>query len=143
MLSGFKSLKIFTKISILDICLGSECASVTYAKNLLLLYQKSCHNKALIKFLHRHCVKSVRFWSFSGPYSIQMRENTDQKNSEYGYSSRSEFWSFYSDPFRFREDYENNNAESNTFFKGTKILTLTIYNPGRNTSKLSKFFLQV
>ena len=31
-----------------------------------------------------HCVKSVRIRSFSGPYSVQMRENTDLKNSEYG-----------------------------------------------------------
>ena len=45
---------------------------------------------------HVHCVKSVRIWSYSGPYfnefglsispySVRMRENTDQNNSEYGY----------------------------------------------------------
>ena len=34
-----------------------------------------------------HCVKSVRFRSFSGPYSVRMRENTDQKNAEYGHFS--------------------------------------------------------
>ena len=33
-------------------------------------------------------MKSVRIWSFSGPYSVRMRENTDQKNSEYGHFSR-------------------------------------------------------
>ena len=43
-----------------------------------------------------HCVKSVRIQSFSGPhfpYSVQMRENTEQKNSEYGHflCSRSYF----------------------------------------------------
>ena len=38
-----------------------------------------------------HCVKSVRIQSFSGPYSVQMRENTDQKNSEYGLFLRSEY----------------------------------------------------
>ena len=27
------------------------------------------------------CVKSVRIWSYSGPYSFRLRENTDQKNS--------------------------------------------------------------
>ena len=32
-----------------------------------------------------HCVKSVRIRSSSGPYSVRMRENTDQKNSEHGY----------------------------------------------------------
>ena len=36
-----------------------------------------------------HCVKSVRFRSFPGPYSVRMRKNTDQKNSEYGLFSRS------------------------------------------------------
>ena len=35
-----------------------------------------------------HCVKSVRIQSFSGPYSVRMRENTDQKISEYGHFSR-------------------------------------------------------
>ena len=37
-----------------------------------------------------HCVKSVRIWNFSGPYSVRMWENTDQKNFEYGHFSRSE-----------------------------------------------------
>ena len=40
----------------------------------------------------------------------------------------------------FREDYKNDNAKSNTFFKGTKILTLIIHNPGRYASKPSKAF---
>ena len=30
-----------------------------------------------------HCVKSVRIQSYSGPYSVRMRENTDQNNSKY------------------------------------------------------------
>ena len=34
-------------------------------------------------------MESVGIWSFSGPYSVQMRENKDQKNSEYGHFSRS------------------------------------------------------
>ena len=55
-----------------------------------------------------HCVKSVRIWSYSGPYfpafgqnteryggispySVQIRENTDQ-NFEYGHFSRSVFF---------------------------------------------------
>ena len=32
-----------------------------------------------------HSVKSVSIWS----YSVRMRENTDEKNSEYGHFSRS------------------------------------------------------
>ena len=47
-----------------------------------------------------HCPKSVRIRSFSGPYfsalsissySVRIRENKDQKNSEYGHFSRSVF----------------------------------------------------
>ena len=36
-----------------------------------------------------HCVKSVRIRRFFGPYSVQMRENTNQKNSEQGHFSHS------------------------------------------------------
>ena len=35
-----------------------------------------------------HCVKSVRIRSISGLYSVRMRENTDQDNSDYGHFSR-------------------------------------------------------
>ena len=37
------------------------------------------------KHLFDHCVKSVRIWNYSGPYSVRMWENTDQNNSEYGH----------------------------------------------------------
>ena len=44
-----------------------------------------------------HCVKIVRIRSFSGPYfpafwlnTVQMRENTEQKNSEYRHFLRSD-----------------------------------------------------
>ena len=30
-----------------------------------------------------NCVKSVCIWSYSGPYLVPMRENTEQNNSEY------------------------------------------------------------
>ena len=47
--------------------------------------------------MSRHYVKSVRIWSYSGPYfphldliySVRMRENADQNNSEYKHFSRS------------------------------------------------------
>ena len=32
-----------------------------------------------------HCVENVRIRSYSGPYSVQMRESTDENNSEYGH----------------------------------------------------------
>ena len=39
---------------------------------------------------NKHCLKSARIWRFSGLYSVWIRENMDQKNSEYRHSSRSE-----------------------------------------------------
>ena len=51
--------------------------------------------------LKMNWIKQVRIWTFSGPYflavglqnkylySVRMRENKDQKNSEYGHFSRS------------------------------------------------------
>ena len=46
----------------------------------------------LIYALRGKCPYLKFFWSvFSHvPYSVQMRENTDQKNSEYGYFSRTD-----------------------------------------------------
>ena len=55
----------------------------------------------LIKEYTNHCGKSVHIRSYSGPhflafglrispYSVRMRENADQNNSEYGYSPSSE-----------------------------------------------------
>ena len=44
--------------------------------------------------INKHCVKSVRNQSFSGPYSLRMRENTNQKNFEYGHISCSENYIF-------------------------------------------------
>ena len=38
----------------------------------------------------KHCVKSIRIPSYSGPYSVRMRENTDQNNSKYEHFLRSE-----------------------------------------------------
>ena len=59
--------------------------------------------KRICNTLRRKCPYSEFFWSvFSrirteygeirsvSPYSVQMRENTDQKNSKYGYFSRSD-----------------------------------------------------
>ena len=58
--------------------------------------------------LHGKCPQSEFFWSLfsrirtkygeilpNSPYSVQMRENTDQKNSEYGHFSRSVFLTSY------------------------------------------------
>ena len=44
---------------------------------------------------NNHCIKSVCILSYSGPYSVRMRENTDQKNFESGHFSCSESVSFW------------------------------------------------
>ena len=36
-----------------------------------------------------HCTKSVHIRSYSGPYSVRMRENTDHNNTEYEHFSGS------------------------------------------------------
>ena len=54
-------------------------------------------NKITFVFaLHEKCPYSeffwpvfFRIWTEYSPYSVRMRENTDQKNSEYGHFSRS------------------------------------------------------
>ena len=43
----------------------------------------------LILVIVAHCLNSVHIRSFSGPFSVQMRKNTDQKISEYEHFSRS------------------------------------------------------
>ena len=47
-----------------------------------------------------HCVKTVRNRSFSGPHSVGMRENTDQRNSEHGHFLRSGFSCFLQESMR-------------------------------------------
>ena len=43
-----------------------------------------------IILIPKHFMKSVRIRIFSGPYSVRILENKDQKSSEYGLFSRSE-----------------------------------------------------
>ena len=61
-------------------------------------WKSNIYNRSNI--LPIHCVKSVRIWSYSGPYftafglrispySIRMLENAEQNNSEYRHVSRS------------------------------------------------------
>ena len=50
-------------------------------------YELQWYYKLQISFVETvRCVKNVRIRNFSGSYSVGMRENTDQKNSEYGRS---------------------------------------------------------
>ena len=66
-----------------------------------------------------HCVKSIRIRSYSGPYSVRMRENTDQNNSEYGYFLRSE--SACDNPAEFMEIMENLRINSKRVWKGACV----------------------
>ena len=84
--NSWKSLTIFANISILDIWPGCE-----YASEPELVFPMQLHEK---------CPYSEFFWSIFlrilteygetrsiSPYSVQIWENTDQKNSEYGHFS--------------------------------------------------------
>ena len=88
-----KPLCMFTKNSIIDAHLDSKYASA-FTWRLLQMFLS----------LSRKCPYSELFWSiFSliwteqgeilriSPYSVRMRENTDQNNSEYGHFSHSVF----------------------------------------------------
>ena len=68
--------------------------------------QESIHNKH-VGYIKQYMVyakdignSQIYHRGFSGPYSIQMWENTDQKNYEYGHFSRnvSDHYSSYSNP---------------------------------------------
>ena len=72
----------------------------------------------------KHCVKSVRIRSYSGPYSVRMREIVDQKNSEYRHFSRSE------------DDHDTTKMPINVEMK-----KLEMYTPNSNAGEKSKQFL--
>ena len=71
------------------------CLSIISSK--FLTFEKNLAIAMLICISYKvrydeHCVKIVRIRSFSGPYfpySVRMRENMDQKNSEYRHILRS------------------------------------------------------
>ena len=72
----------------LQCSLSTEGTSITH--DMLIAISIHCNfNTLQSEILQVHCVKSVRIRSYSGPYSVQMRKNTDQNNSEYGHFSRS------------------------------------------------------
>ena len=50
-------------------------------------------------------MKTVHIRSYSGPYSVRMRQNTDQNNSEYGHFLRSSTDEFGDRAFKTETDY--------------------------------------
>ena len=103
--------QIFSNIS----CRGIQKNNKTFIQNCIGALKTSCKSKLfylllidrkLFIFATFYFVKNVRIWSFSGsyfllfsisPYSVRMRENTDQKNSKYSYFSRSVHELIYSE----------------------------------------------
>ena len=90
---------------------------------------------------------SSRIWTKYGeilcvsPYSVRMRKNTDQNNSEYGHFSRSEmYWSVFSRiqtdygeirntsqySVRMRENTDQNNSEYSNFLRSVYVICLRI-----------------
>ena len=53
---------------------------ITIVLLLLRVHESSMKNLQLLHYcpIVTHCVKSVRIWSYTGPYSVRMRENTDR-----------------------------------------------------------------
>ena len=66
-----------------------EFCSCEYISNMIVSTSRWSH----------HCIKSFQIRSFSGPYSFQIQENTHEKNSVFGYFSRSALELNYSFPW--------------------------------------------
>ena len=67
-----------------------------------------------MNMIKNHSVKSIRIRSFSGLYSVLVRENTDQKNSEYRHFLRSELNPFQASvlplyPMKTQDNYSCHN----------------------------------
>ena len=72
-------------ISIVYRCLSNyDVGSYKVHRIYLILLMMKDRNKFLANTNKCHCVRRFRIRSYSGPYSVQMWENTDQNNSEYG-----------------------------------------------------------
>ena len=79
--------------------------SIGFSYYLVIVFIYANFNHCNLHLQKPHCEKSVRIWSYSGPhfvafglntekysispYSVRMRENTGQNNSEYGHFLRS------------------------------------------------------
>ena len=66
-----------------------EFCSCEYISNMIVSTSRWSH----------YCIKSFQIRSFSGPYSFQIQENTHEKNSVFGYFSRSALELNYSFPW--------------------------------------------
>ena len=70
-----------------------------FVTSLEVKHQIQEHNfsdKSFEKNCYKHCLKSVLSRSYSGLYSVQMQENMDLNNSEYGHILHSEIFCFFS-----------------------------------------------
>ena len=69
----------------------TRCGTTSCARWLSHLYSY----QLFLQYNCINCVKSVRLQSYSGSYSVRMRKNAEQNNSEYGHFLRSVTIAFY------------------------------------------------
>ena len=70
--------------------------------NLKAYRQKLCYNESPCKYFS----KFLQDYDYISPYSVWMRENTDQNNSEYGHFSRSDLIRIFMLNVKANEDKE-------------------------------------
>ena len=74
----------------MSIILSSPLDAGQYESGYIPMNYIIIEERILTIFQTIHCVKSIRIQSYSGPYSVRMRQKTDQNNSEYGNFTRSD-----------------------------------------------------
>ena len=149
--------------SVLEVLISG---SFNFEKLLNNIFYASSRKNREILYL-QHCVKNVDIRSFSGlyfpafgilterysPYSVRVRENMDQKNSEYGHFSCSadqqfclilcqqnmKFWCVKNDYFSYICRGKENTSKAMIFLKIIKALMKDIVPDNFRTSMKSKF----
>ena len=76
---------------------------------------------------NKHCMKSIRFRSFSGPYFSALGTNTDQKNSKYGHFSRSEEKFNIYFPLVFHWNIQNFTVKDQAWFLAAILYSFEIF----------------
>ena len=77
---GYLGSVVFIKVTFLVSKFSIKIYSYDQLYNFVIVIDK------FFKVLHH--VKSVRIRSYSGPYSVRMKKNTGQNNSDYGHFAR-------------------------------------------------------
>ena len=88
---------------------------------------------------HWHWAKSVRIRSYSGPYSVRMQENTDQKNSEYRHFSRSDCCNLFPFFFPYLQTLAIDKIAQDFVNRFQKKLLFKGFLHGNNSERFHKF----